>query len=119
MDDTDLPAGLTDAMRRDGWVLYVPYGTEGDWRPGGQAHHGRQVMAYDSAIQAAQLIADEPLDDCDQTIEPPQEGQGHCIVCNRPPEARLVLRRDGEEMAWVSVCRGHSYTPSTREEWKL
>ena len=30
MDDTDLPAGLNDAMRRDGWVLYVPYGTEGD-----------------------------------------------------------------------------------------
>ncbi len=39
-------------------------------------------MTYDSAIQAAQLIADEMLN----------------------------YRRDGEEMAWVSVCRGHSYT---------
>ena len=23
-------AGLNDDMRRDGWVLYLPYGTEGD-----------------------------------------------------------------------------------------
>ena len=30
VDDTDLPADLNDAMRSDGWVLYVPYGTEGD-----------------------------------------------------------------------------------------
>ncbi len=30
VDDTDSPAELNDAMRRDGWVLYVPYGTEGD-----------------------------------------------------------------------------------------
>jgi hypothetical protein len=22
--------GLNEAMRRDGWVLYLPYGTEGD-----------------------------------------------------------------------------------------
>ncbi len=30
VDDTDLPDDLNDAMRADGWVLYVPYGTEGD-----------------------------------------------------------------------------------------
>lgn len=30
VDDTDLPDELNDAMRRDGWVLYIPYGTEGD-----------------------------------------------------------------------------------------
>ena len=30
VDDTDLPKDLNNAMRRDGWVLYVPYGTEGD-----------------------------------------------------------------------------------------
>jgi hypothetical protein len=24
------PAELTGAMRKDGWVLYIPYGTEGD-----------------------------------------------------------------------------------------
>ena len=24
------PAELTPGMRQDGWVLYVPYGTEGD-----------------------------------------------------------------------------------------
>jgi len=26
----DLPAELNDAMRKDGWVLYVPCGAEGD-----------------------------------------------------------------------------------------
>ena len=67
-------------------------------------------MFYDSAIQAAQLIADELLNDCERSIEPLQEDQGHCIVCNRPPAGRLVLRRDGEEMAWVSVCAEHSDT---------
>lgn len=30
VDSTDTPAELNDAMRRDGWVLYIPYGTEGD-----------------------------------------------------------------------------------------
>jgi hypothetical protein len=30
VDATDLPAELNDAMRRDGWVLYLPYGSEGD-----------------------------------------------------------------------------------------
>ena len=30
VDDTDLPAELNDAMRKDGWALYIPYGTEGD-----------------------------------------------------------------------------------------
>ena len=30
VDDTDLPGELNDAMRKDGWVLYLPYGTEGD-----------------------------------------------------------------------------------------
>ena len=67
-------------------------------------------MIYDSAIQAAQLIANELLSDCDRTIEPVQEDQGPCIVCNRPRKARLVFRRDGEEIAWVSVCGEHSDT---------
>lgn len=31
VDAGDLPAELNDAMRRDGWVLYIPYGTEGDY----------------------------------------------------------------------------------------
>ena len=26
----DTPADLNDAMRKDGWVLYLPYGSEGD-----------------------------------------------------------------------------------------
>ena len=26
----DLPAELNDAMRKDGWVLYIPYGSESD-----------------------------------------------------------------------------------------
>ena len=30
VDDTDLPDELNDAMRKDGWVLYIPYGAEGD-----------------------------------------------------------------------------------------
>ena len=30
VDDGDLPAELNDAMRKAGWVLYIPYGTEGD-----------------------------------------------------------------------------------------
>jgi hypothetical protein len=30
VDDRDLPAELNDAMRKDGWVLCIPYGTEGD-----------------------------------------------------------------------------------------
>ena len=37
----DTPADLNDAMRKDGWVLYVPYGTERRLRARGQAHHGR------------------------------------------------------------------------------
>ena len=31
VDDGDLPDELNDAMRKDGWVLYIPYGTEGDF----------------------------------------------------------------------------------------
>jgi hypothetical protein len=65
---------------------------------------------YDSALHAAQLIAEEPLTGCDRTIEPVQEGQGGCIVCNEPPAGRLVLRREGEEIAWVSVCGEDSDT---------
>lgn len=30
VDDGDTPEPLNDAMVRDGWVLYIPYGTEGD-----------------------------------------------------------------------------------------
>jgi hypothetical protein len=29
-DDATGGEDLNDAMRRDGWVLYLPYGTEGD-----------------------------------------------------------------------------------------
>ena len=67
-------------------------------------------MIYESAIQALQPLADEPLNDWDRSIEPLQEGQGGCIVCNRPPKGRLVFRKDGTEMAWASVCAGHSDT---------
>ena len=30
LDGADTPADLNDAMRRAGWVLYIPYDTEGD-----------------------------------------------------------------------------------------
>jgi non-canonical (house-cleaning) NTP pyrophosphatase len=29
-DDVDWDAGITPGMREDGWVLYLPYGSEGD-----------------------------------------------------------------------------------------
>ena len=71
-------------------------------------------MIYDSARQAAQEAAQEAVDvllkDCDQTLEPLQGDEGPCIVCNRPAVARLVARKDGTEMAWVSVCAYHSDT---------
>lgn len=28
--DVDWDANLNESMRRDGWVLYLPYGSEGD-----------------------------------------------------------------------------------------
>ena len=64
-------------------------------------------MTYGSAIQAAQLIADELPGDCERSIEPPQGNEGGCIVCDRPPAGRLVLRKDGEDIAWVSTCTEH------------
>ena len=67
-------------------------------------------MFYDSAIQAAQETVDALLEDCDQSLEPLQGNEGMCIVCNRPPVARLVARKDGTEMAWASVCAEHSDT---------
>jgi hypothetical protein len=67
-------------------------------------------MIYDSARQAVQEAADVLLEDCDQTLEPVQRGQGRCIVCNELPVARLVARKDGTEIAWASVCAEHSDT---------
>ena len=75
-------------------------------------------MTYDSALHAAQLIAGELLSDRDRSIEPVQEGQGGCIVCNKPPAGRLVLRRDGEERAWVSVCRKHELEVTETIWWR-
>ena len=59
---------------------------------------------------AAQETVDALLEDCDQTLEPLQGNEGHCIVCNRWSVARLVARKDGTEMAWASVCADHSDT---------
>ena len=67
-------------------------------------------MFYDTAIQAAQETVDVLLRDCTQTIEPLQGNEGPCIVCNRLAVARLVARKDGDEMAWASVCNEHSDT---------
>ena len=67
-------------------------------------------MFYDSALQAAQEMADALLKDCDQTLEPLQGNEGMCIVCNRWSVARLVARKNGTEIAWASVCADHSDT---------
>lgn len=65
---------------------------------------------YDSARQSAQETVQELLNGCEQSIEPLKGDGGHCAVCNAPPDARRVWRKDGTEMARASVCAEHHDT---------